>query len=634
MWFSPDPSAIERLLAEENAWQVARGSLSAWCIPYWWLGDPILASDRFVRSSLIPTFQRWGMRLCLDVGRGSWWHATLETAGRGDEFPDIERGWWERIGRLANDGLKVDVIRAAMPVSQAYSEATNRSIADIAKDAGASMAPARKLYPNASLGVVEATFSRGNDRWSYINDLQSFRGQIKSALGKEPDFMHMVLTTDPAGPSPREVGMAQIWMRANGISSGIVLGELNPPGRPRTTQGEIWHDRVMAALVEPYWATAFVGDAVIISSTGVNAPLLPETDLHGLTHLVNAVVNRFQEDPLPSVSLREAPSFAFPLVSGRSADSNSPSHWDGDTFYLFNSVNRPWRSSGPGLHALGSASQVDVPTIPGVADRWLEATHKDAGGTLYGWYHVEPYGICPPETNRPDVPLTAPRIGAMKSTDNGAHWQDLGIVIEAPGKLRCNTANRYYASGVGDFTVLLDPSGQYFYFLFSCFAEDVGQQGVAAARMAYDQRDTPVGKVFKWHRGDWSQPGLSGQSSMVFPALVDWHQKGGNGFWGPSIHWNTHLEQYVMLLNRAASSDWQQEGVYVSFSQDIANPDSWTAPRRIRGGGDWYAQVVGTDSVRRETDKVAGQIARYFEKGQSSFEIVFERPGAVARTLE
>ena len=32
-----------------------------------------------------------------------------------------------------------------------------------------------------------------------------------------------------------------------------------------------------------------------------------------------------------------------------------------------------------------------------------------------------------------------------------------------------------------------------------------------------------------------------------------------DAFWGPAVHWNTHLQQYVMLLNRAFDPRWAQE---------------------------------------------------------------------------
>lgn len=51
----------------------------------------------------------------------------------------------------------------------------------------------------------------------------------------------------------------------------------------------------------------------------------------------------------------------------------------------------------------------------------------------------------------------------------------------------------------------------------------------------------------------------------IFPARIDWHRADADAFWSPSIHWNSHLRQYVVLLNRARDKDWTQEGVYVTF---------------------------------------------------------------------
>jgi hypothetical protein len=47
--------------------------------------------------------------------------------------------------------------------------------------------------------------------------------------------------------------------------------------------------------------------------------------------------------------LRDAPPLVFPAET----DCNSPAHWDGDTFYLFNSAGKPKRSSGPDVFHLG-----------------------------------------------------------------------------------------------------------------------------------------------------------------------------------------------------------------------------------------------------------------------------------------
>lgn len=122
----------------------------------------------------------------------------------------------------------------------------------------------------------------------------------------------------------------------------------------------------------------------------------------------------------PQVRVRAAELIKFPAAT----DCNSPSHWDGDTFYLFNSAPSPWRSSGRDLFHLSPASETHYDKEAN-GGRWIESTWKAKDGTLYGWYHNEPHPVCP---SKPD--LTAPRIGAARSKDNGEHWEDLGFVIE------------------------------------------------------------------------------------------------------------------------------------------------------------------------------------------------------------
>jgi hypothetical protein len=86
-----------------------------------------------------------------------------------------------------------------------------------------------------------------------------------------------------------------------------------------------------------------------------------------------------------------------------------------------------------------------------------------------------------------------------------------------------------------------------------------------------------------------------------------------------------------MLLNRAKDKDWTQEGIYVSFNADLADPNGWTQPVKILDANElekskWYPQVVGLDTVNRETDKLAGRTARLFVAGVSKWEIVFLAP--------
>jgi hypothetical protein len=105
---------------------------------------------------------------------------------------------------------------------------------------------------------------------------------------------------------------------------------------------------------------------------------------------------------------------------------------------------------------------------------------------------------------------------------------------------------------------------------------------------------------------------------------VSWHSRAESvdSFWGPSVHWNTFLNQYVMLLNRAVDFSWAQEGVYVSFSPELDDPAKWSEPVKIIDGGPWYPQVMGLERDRG-TDKIAGSVARLFLGGRSDYYLVF-----------
>lgn len=315
-------------------------------------------------------------------------------------------------------------------------------------------------------------------------------------------------------------------------------------------------------------------------------------------------------------------------------DCNSPAHWDGDTLYMFFSTGHPFRSSGKDVTSLSRPSQrVSFDNEAGwkMGGRWIEATHKDKDGTLYMWYHNEP----------PVVPSkTAPRIGCMVSNDNGLAWRDLGIILEAPrDSNNLESVNFYFVGGNGDFSVVPSTDGKYLYIFISTYQKDIGEQGVSVARIAYEDRNNPIGKVFKWYQGEWNEPGIGGHVTPIVPVSVDWHRAEVDAFWGPSVHYNTYLESWVMLLNRAKDKDWGQEGIYVCFNRDIANPKGWSKPVKILDAGDlhrskWYPQVVGLDTAKHETDKTAGRKARLFVAGKSKWEIAFLKPGEKASGKE
>lgn len=317
----------------------------------------------------------------------------------------------------------------------------------------------------------------------------------------------------------------------------------------------------------------------------------------------------------PSVRLEPAPLYQFPAPP----DCNSPAFWSQGRLHLFTSNQKPSRSTGPSLEQLG-------PPEPCVFEdgstklRWIEAVYLRPDGVLFGLYHREEYfGECPDREY-----FTVPDIGVARSADRGRTWKDLGIVLQDQGVSRsCDTPNKFFAGGVGDPSWAIDPAREFAYIFFSSYTDPVGNQGVQMARIALRDLEAPVGKVWRWKAGAWSSPGVGGTGTPVVPARVAWSQPKADAFWGPSVHWNTFLKTHVVILNRAADANWTQEGIYLLFAPDLANPATFTAPRKIFDGGQWYAQIIGDADVQG-TDSLAGQSARFFIGGKSNHRIVFE----------
>lgn len=317
-------------------------------------------------------------------------------------------------------------------------------------------------------------------------------------------------------------------------------------------------------------------------------------------------------------TLRPASRVEMPAV----ADCNSPAFWRNGQIRVFNSAGAPMASGGDDQFHLGAAEAVALDT-PKDFSVWIESTWLDSDGDLFAWYHHEPGGLCGGK-------LTVPQIGALFSSDGGRTFQDLGIVLESGDPEDCGAANGFFAGGHGDFSVIPDRGGKYLYFLFGNYGGSVEGQGVAIARMAVEDRRKPAGKIWKYFEGGWTEPGLGGRVTPIFPAAVSWQRSDTDSFWGPSVHWNSYLETYVVLLNHACCRPkWPQEGIYVSFNSDLGDPAGWSKPERIMAKPpDYYPQVMGLEAGG--TDTSAGQAARFYIHGRSAWEIVFFWPAPEA----
>lgn len=357
--------------------------------------------------------------------------------------------------------------------------------------------------------------------------------------------------------------------------------------------------------------------------------------------LLVVAASPFAAAPTPRATLTPA----SPLTLSGQVDSNSPMLWnleDGQhrLFVMTSFDGIPRIAAGTSLDRLGPPVEITLLPHPGYGV-WMEAVVFDDVETWYGYYHNEwPASRC----GRDDRMIS--RIGAAKSTDNGRTWQDLGAVIQSSqSATACDSNNRYIIGGVGDLSVMLDPDKQYLYFFYSQYQQQREAQGVAVARMDWADRDRPAGKLALWRDGVWDEeagrreflqtiPGsMRRRPEWTYPAATPlvaptyaWHDADErvDAFWGPSVHWNTALQQYVMLLNRSKDESYSQEGIYVSFAPRLDDPSLWTAPAKILNGGKWYPQVVGT-AAGAGTDKQAGATARFFMSGRSDWVINFSQ---------
>ena len=319
------------------------------------------------------------------------------------------------------------------------------------------------------------------------------------------------------------------------------------------------------------------------------------------------------------------------------ADSNNPFVWTRDGGVPMLTVLSSWG----GIPTLGRGRELEWLRLDGevaVSDHpghgvWFEAVVPDSAGRWYGFYHHErPADDC----GRPERQL--PRVGAARSVDEGRTWQNLGIVLDAPpGTAACASANRFVLGGVGDVAAVLDAAGQDLYLYFSQYGRAAAQQGVGVARLAWADRDAPVGKLTIWNDGAWlpARPvaAASADDRWAYPAGTPvvapgqpFHDSApaADVFWGPSIHWNTYLKQYVMLLNRAKDDEFGQDGIYVAYATRLDAPAAWSRPAKVLNGGGWYPQVAGLERGVG-TDRIAGQRARLFLTGASAHVIEFER---------
>ena len=103
------------------------------------------------------------------------------------------------------------------------------------------------------------------------------------------------------------------------------------------------------------------------------------------------------------------------------------------------------------------------------------------------------------------------------------------------------------------------------YFLFSSYGGDLEEQGISFARMRWIHRDRPLDRfsgqslVLKWDGEGWNADGIAGRSVAIMHdvAQVSWTSSDNRGYWGPSVHWNTDLHKFIVLMSRSGGGNYR-----------------------------------------------------------------------------
>jgi len=203
---------------------------------------------------------------------------------------------------------------------------------------------------------------------------------------------------------------------------------------------------------------------------------------------------------------------------------------------------------------------------------WLYSVARITDTRLVGFYHAEDREF----PGDPSSNFTSWKSGAWaESDDDGLTWSKGGQFLTNPEP---KPEEPEWGSS-GDFSVIRH-DGRFYAF----FAAD-DHIGLAVS----DDPEGRPGTWFKYYDGEFSEPGLGGETSHL-PGLYWW--SGGN----PSVHYNEALGHFVMVWN-----EWDGD-LDLAVSDDLVHWSATTLLDRESGEKNWYPTIVGSDSEHGGAD--------------------------------
>jgi hypothetical protein len=276
-----------------------------------------------------------------------------------------------------------------------------------------------------------------------------------------------------------------------------------------------------------------------------------------------------QQSPDPSASLRIR--VGAPRVvrgpSGIASDSTfTETQLPGGKFRGFTGTgmsaaidgNAPWDMSAPGVTVLkaGPAGSSDS------CGQWLQHVEK-VGNQLLGWVHNET--AC-----NYNIGQTHMSMVLATSNDNGLTWTTRGRII---GPMSNDLPSAGVMSGDTCLSAMRGNDG--FYYCYGLRARK-HQMFVARAPVS----DPSPGNWKKYFNGDWSQPGVGGDATLL-----------GNNI--RPAHW--------ISQDMEVGVDWGPKGITLAFSADRLHFTDLPQPILTLDTGSWNRKADSAELLAYET---------------------------------
>jgi len=206
-------------------------------------------------------------------------------------------------------------------------------------------------------------------------------------------------------------------------------------------------------------------------------------------------------------------------------------------------------------------------------------------------------------------------LGMAKSTDGGNTWYDLGEIYTPEYEYSEGPEALGFDSGSGPYLIIHDDDDDkdYFYVYGDDRRSDGKIVGLTVARAPVEAvveaaNAGTVTEWFKYHNGEWNEPGLGGRASCI--------EDDGNKTPGElqyrwvDIAYSEYLDMYVAALS--AVSPRGRDAVYLMFSPDGLNDWSERILIAEEDGIQHYTTIVGTGD---DPKVLGGQFYVYYPVG-------------------